>query len=31
MQNMDAQRYKTEVAGKEIVVTPCEQLDQDVR
>lgn len=31
MHNMDAQRYKTRVAGKEVVVTPCEQLDQEVK
>ncbi len=31
MHNMDAQRYKTRVAGKEVVVTPCLQLDQEVR
>ena len=30
MHNMDAQRYKTSVAGKEVVVTPCTQLDQEV-
>jgi len=29
-QNMDAQRYKTSVAGKEVVVTPSEQLAEDV-
>ena len=29
--NLDAQRYKTNVAGKEVVVTPCPQLDQEVR
>ena len=29
--HMDAQRFKTEVAGKEIVVTPSEQLDQEVK
>ena len=28
--NMDAQRYKTNVAGKEVVVTPCAQLDQEI-
>ena len=28
--NVDAQRYKTNVAGKEIVVTPCMQLHQEV-
>lgn len=31
MHNVDAQRYKTNVAGKEIVVTPCKQLDQEVQ
>ena len=31
MHNMDAQRYKTSVAGKEVVVTPCSQLDQEVK
>jgi hypothetical protein len=31
MHNMDAQRYKTRVAGKEVVVTPCSQLDQEVK
>jgi hypothetical protein len=31
MHNVDAQRYKTNVAGKEIVVTPCTQLHQEVR
>ena len=31
MHNMDAQRFKTNVAGKEVVVTPCSQLDQEVR
>ncbi len=30
-QNMDAQRYTTNVAGKEVVVTPCVQLAEDVR
>jgi hypothetical protein len=29
--NLDAQRYKTSVAGKEVVVTPCMQLDQEVK
>ena len=29
--NQDAQRYKTVVAGKEVVVTPCMQLDQEVK
>lgn len=29
--NMDAQRYKTDVAGKEVVVTPSAQLGQEVR
>lgn len=28
--NMDAPRYKTSVAGKEVVVTPCSQLDQEI-
>jgi hypothetical protein len=31
MHNQDAQRYKTRVAGKEVVVTPCLQLDQEVK
>ena len=31
MHNVDAPRYKTNVAGKEIVVTPCKQLDQEVQ
>jgi hypothetical protein len=31
MHNLDAQRYKTSVAGKEVVVTPCMQLDQEVK
>lgn len=31
MHNMDAQRFKTNVAGKEVVVIPCSQLDQEVR
>jgi hypothetical protein len=31
MHNMDAKRFKTNVAGKEVVVTPCSQLDQEVR
>ena len=31
MHNIDAQRFKTNVAGKEVVVTPCLQLDQEVR
>jgi len=30
MHNVDAQRYKTNVAGKEVVVTPCSQLDQEL-
>lgn len=30
-QNMDAQRYTTSVAGKEVVVTPCAQLAEEVR
>ena len=29
--NMDAQRFKTSVAGKEVVVTPCSQLEQEVK
>jgi len=29
--NVDAQRYKTSVAGKDVVVTPCKQLDQEVQ
>lgn len=29
--NMDAQRFKTNVAGKEVVVTPCSKLDQEVK
>jgi hypothetical protein len=31
MHNQDAQRYKIRVAGKEVVVTPCLQLDQEVK
>jgi len=31
MHNLDAQRYKTNVAGKEVVVTPCMQLEQEVK
>jgi hypothetical protein len=31
LHNMDAQRFKTNVAGKEVVVTPCAKLDQEVR
>ncbi len=31
MHNLDAQRYKTSVGGKEVVVTPCLQLDQEVK
>ena len=31
MHNLDAQRYKTNVAGKEVVVTPCVQLEQEVK
>ena len=31
MHNLDAQRYKTSVGGKEVVVTPCPQLDQEVK
>ena len=30
-QNMDAQRYTTSVAGKEVVVTPCAELAEEVR
>ena len=30
MHNVDAQRFKTSVAGKEIVVTPSSKLDQEV-
>jgi len=30
-QNMDAQRYTTSVAGKDVVVTPCAQLAEEVR
>lgn len=30
-QNMDAQRYKSSVAGKEVVVTPCAPLAEEVR
>jgi len=29
--NADAQRYKANVAGKDVVVTPCKQLDQEVQ
>lgn len=29
-QNQNTDRYKTSIAGKEIVVTPCAQLAQDV-
>lgn len=29
-QNMDAQRYKYDIAGKEVVVTPCPALVQEV-
>ncbi len=29
-QNMDAQRYTINVAGKEVVVTPCKELVQEV-
>ena len=29
--NMDAQRYKANVAGKDVVVTPSPQFDQEVR
>ncbi len=31
MHSMDAQRYKTSVAGKDVVVTPSLQLDQEVK
>ena len=31
MHNLDAQRYKTSIAGKEVVVTPCLQLDREVK
>lgn len=31
LHNMDAERYKTSIAGKEVVVTPCAQLDREVR
>jgi hypothetical protein len=30
MHSMDAERYKTSVNGKEVVVTPSKQLDQEV-
>jgi len=30
VQNQDAQRYKTSIAGKEIVVTPCAELAREV-
>ncbi len=30
IQNQDAQRYKLNIAGKEIVVTPCAELAQEV-
>lgn len=30
VQNMDAKRYKAKVAGKEVVVTPCVQLEREV-
>ena len=30
MHNVDAQRFKTNVAGKEVVVTPSSKLDQEV-
>lgn len=29
--NQDAQRYKASIAGKEVVVTPCAQLDREVK
>ena len=29
--NADAQRYKANVAGKDVVVTPCKRLDQEVQ
>ena len=29
-QNMDAERYTTSIAGKEIVVTPCTKLAEEV-
>ena len=29
-ENMDAERYKTSIAGKEIVVTPCAKLADQV-
>jgi len=31
MHNVDAQRYKINVAGKEVVVTPCTRLEQEVQ
>ena len=31
MHSLDAQRYKTSVAGKDVVVTPSLQLDQEVK
>ncbi len=31
MHNLDAKRYKTSVAGKDVVVTPSLQLDQEVK
>ena len=31
LHNMDAERFKTSVAGKEVVVTPSTQLDKEVR
>ncbi len=31
VQNLDAERYTTNVAGKEVVVTPSLQLEQQVR
>jgi hypothetical protein len=30
VQNLDAPRYKTNVAGKDVVVTPCAELAQEV-
>ena len=30
IQNQDAQRYKANIAGKEIVVTPCAELAREV-
>ena len=28
--NLDAERYKTEICGKSVVVTPCEDLKREV-